>query len=832
MKKVLQLLCLMHIAQASFAQNFGLQVDGQAGSVELCHDAEYNIGTGFTIESWIYASEWRAEAWQGSIATKDQNAPAGFAFRAGKNGTLSMVMSVDNDWFEVQSDPIMNTNQWYHVATTVADNTLSLYINGSLVNSATFAGTPNHNTQILTIGASSGFAGRNWNGILDEVRIWNVARTAAQIDDNQQTVFTGSEPGLVTYLPMNEGTGNLAENLGSVNCDGNLNGLGNNPWQDGWSIPAIDAGVTKVNAPDAISIYERPVKVSVTIQNYGSDPVANIPVELDVNGLPTLQGTYAGTIQPGETASYTFETPLDLTDNNTNLLVASTSIGDDTNGLNDSGSYRYKKLDDDTTLNILNEEPHNFGGAGQTRFTEVNMPVHMEDYEQLLLHFSLECPNDGCDPWDQPAAFFIITEDGTEYEIARFITPYGIGCGDWTVDVTDFKSIMQGEITFKSFIQVWGPSGWLVNADLEFVETATPKYQQLNELWQTQYLVYGDPAVMSDDLPEQSNTIAGNTQSGHMRMTITGHGQGNTDNAAEFSNKTHNIIVNGAQAGTHNLWKGDCAQNDCANQAGNWTPNRAGWCPGEAVDPFIFNLEGMMNAGFPIAMDYQLEPYTNLLNTGYNSGSHTEPHYRIAGFLIEQSDSRYGNHNNLRADVVSVDVNGGNFQNLTFEFKNTGTEAVAGVMASYFVNGVMIAEEVISETIMPGASYTHTFTTVDGFTTTDDNLIFGVISASNDENSSDDATMLFIDESLVDVNELFEADINIFPNPSAGLINLELSENMLNGQIEIFDTQGKMITNQSIESLNTTVTLAHRGLYMVSLRSKDGHQFFRKIVVE
>jgi hypothetical protein len=832
----------MCFAVSGFAQNFGVEFDGVSnGHILLCGSEDFDIGNEFTVEAWIFASSWKAEAWQGSIITKDNHpagqTPAGFAFRAGKNGTLSMVMSTDGDWFEIQTDPIMNTNQWYHVATVVDNGTLSLYVNGVLMNSVAYPGSPVNNGEMVKIGDSVGWPGRNWDGILDEIRIWNVARTATELADNQLTDFTGNEPGLVAYLPMNEGSSDFTENLADPNCDGNFVDLASNPWQDGYSIPAIDAGVVSIDAPDVLSIYNRPVQVRVTLQNYGTDPISNIPVELDINGLPTLSDTYNGTIQPGGTASFTFSTPVNLKGNNTNLLNAKTAIADDGNDINNATAYRYRKPDLDgnsQTVRLLNEEQHNFGGFGQSRFTLINMPLHMEDFDQLLLHFDLECPDTGCDPWDQAGGFYII-QNGVEHEIARFVTPYGIECGDWTVDVTDFKTKLAGNITLRSFIQVFGPSGWLLNADLEFIKNSTPTYQQVTPLWETSYWVYGEPTV-SHDLEAQTNTIASNTQNTYMRMTITGHGQGNTNNAAEFSNQTHTIMVNNELAGTHNLWKADCGQNSCANQGGNWTPSRAGWCPGQEVTPLVFDLNGEATPGADLTLDYELEDYVNLLNTGYNGGSHTEPFYRIFGYLVEQSDSHFDDLSNLRAENIMVETNGDVanpvFEAVSFEIKNTGTTDFSGATVSYYVNDVFVVTENVNETIAAGGTYVHEFAEVSGFEAGEDNDVLAIITAAGDENINDDGTDFTINDDLTDVEEINPTTINIFPNPSDRWFNLELSDNLLNGKIDVIDVTGRVINQLTINNLTMKVEIEENGLYLLRLTTQEGQMFFEKVIVE
>ena len=77
------------------------------------------------------------------------------------------------------------TNRWSHIAATydgVAG--AAIYVNGVLdATDATFAGPIGTSTGDLRIGADRESTGPNyfWHGALDEIRIWNVARTATEI---------------------------------------------------------------------------------------------------------------------------------------------------------------------------------------------------------------------------------------------------------------------------------------------------------------------------------------------------------------------------------------------------------------------------------------------------------------------------------------------------------------------------------------------------------------------------------------------------------------------------------------------------------------------------
>ena len=49
------------------------------------------------------------------------------------------------------------------------------------------------------IGASAYFPGRNFDGKIDDIRIWNDTRTAAEIRENMHHKLAGNEANLVAY---------------------------------------------------------------------------------------------------------------------------------------------------------------------------------------------------------------------------------------------------------------------------------------------------------------------------------------------------------------------------------------------------------------------------------------------------------------------------------------------------------------------------------------------------------------------------------------------------------------------------------------------------------
>lgn len=101
----------------------------------------------------------------------------------------------------------LTTGVWVHVAITYDDatGTLKLFKNGTLVD--TKAGAAYGTETALQIGAFN--SGYLFNGNIDEVRFWNVARTDAEITASYSCVIPDEAPGLVAYYSFNQGTAGM-----------------------------------------------------------------------------------------------------------------------------------------------------------------------------------------------------------------------------------------------------------------------------------------------------------------------------------------------------------------------------------------------------------------------------------------------------------------------------------------------------------------------------------------------------------------------------------------------------------------------------------------------
>jgi len=283
-------------------------------------------------------------------------------------------------------------------------------------------------------------------------------------------------------------------------------------------------------------------------------------------------------------------------------------------------------------------------------------------WSRILMFYTIECPGPpgDCDPWDRLGHLRVIEETPKaeiHYEIARVITPYDITGGErpgsctWILDVTDYESLLHDSVTLRNYISSWmgNDQGWLVTIEFAFIPGVTElePYKIVN-LWQGDYLVYGDPTrPIEDHLEPVEVAVDPDVVAVKVRAVTTGHGQGNTDNAAEFSRKDHEVVV-GTDIFSHELWRNDCADNPCSPQGGTWKYPRAGWCPGDKVDPWDLDVTASVTPGQSVWVDYNIEPYENecrpnnpdcengvtCADCEYNYTGHTEPYYVLQAQMI------------------------------------------------------------------------------------------------------------------------------------------------------------------------------------------------------
>ncbi|MBL0146271.1 MAG: hypothetical protein IPP48_11370 [Chitinophagaceae bacterium] len=198
--------------------------------VKLPLSQAYYANTGFTWETW-FNSNWyenndnTLRLGQSLIISEDatlcEDIQLGFGWQNIPRNAVGFVVDGTGQCNARDNNPVFYRppggfipNTWYHVAgvRNYTTNQTQLYFNGQLVDTKTNTRQA-FNRNILTrlgtyvVSGDSGFVGK-----MDEIRIWNKPRTAAEILANYNKCLVGNEANLVAYYRANENSGIILNN--------------------------------------------------------------------------------------------------------------------------------------------------------------------------------------------------------------------------------------------------------------------------------------------------------------------------------------------------------------------------------------------------------------------------------------------------------------------------------------------------------------------------------------------------------------------------------------------------------------------------------------------
>ncbi len=272
-----------------------------------------------------------------------------------------------------------------------------------------------------------------------------------------------------------------------------------------------------------------------------------------------------------------------------------------------------------TVLTLLDGEVYP-SDAGFVNF-DFTLPSASElaAYDTLEVEVIQHCPDptdlefNSCGPWDYIANFNAddpsvpYNADAGTYtylELARFITSYHRET-HWVVDATPMLArLASGGLRHFQFS--WAPP-W----------NTQPTANTLNLRFYNQGKGYRPEAILplwtdsdgfnqtydSNHPPVTVNIPADATHT-ELWMIVTGHGS-DANSCCEFCNHEHEFSVNDAgallvqfpEAGTEAKCIPEEANGMTPNQGGTWWYGRGGWCPGEQVDPHVFDVTSMVQPG-------------------------------------------------------------------------------------------------------------------------------------------------------------------------------------------------------------------------------------------
>jgi len=175
--------------------------DGVNDYVDVGASATPN-NAAFSVCAWVKLNS--TSGWQALVSQDGTNTSAYTMVKSGVTGRFALIGETpDANGAGVTSTdgtttPVAGT--WYHLCGTSDTTALRLYVNGAMEGAITFASSwlaTGHT--ILGAGKYSGARTNYLNGVLDDVRIYNVALTAAQVAALAAGRYPGGLSGQPTY---------------------------------------------------------------------------------------------------------------------------------------------------------------------------------------------------------------------------------------------------------------------------------------------------------------------------------------------------------------------------------------------------------------------------------------------------------------------------------------------------------------------------------------------------------------------------------------------------------------------------------------------------------
>ena len=280
---------------------------------------------------------------------------------------------------------------------------------------------------------------------------------------------------------------------------------------------------------------------------------------------------------------------------------------------------RQDRLDAEEDVTIVTAFTEEILGLQAKRWIDFPSASRMDGFDTLTIDLTMWCPDQvaqeagNCGAWDYLSHIYLRQQDAKNdwFEVARFVTTYH-RAGRYVVDATPLLSQMKGGGRFEVRYDIsppWNPQAYLTEMDFRFSNqgrgyapsTAT------TFLWSGR----GFNSAYNEGRESKQIPIPGSARKVEIWALISGHG-GATNNCAEFCNHQHEWTVGGQTFfHEHDTIGDDTACVDAIdegvvpNQSGTWWFGRGGWCPGQQVEPVVFDVTQAVTFGETSEISYR-----------------------------------------------------------------------------------------------------------------------------------------------------------------------------------------------------------------------------------
>jgi glucose/arabinose dehydrogenase len=165
-----------------------LAFDGVNDFVSIADQTELDLTTGMTLEAWVNPSAL-GTSWR-TVVFKEQAAHMTYAMYANTSTGQPTGQAYVGGQRDARGPTGLTAGTWTHLATSYDGSTLRLYVNGTQVTALAVSGPMTVSTGPLKLGGNA-IWGEWFAGLMDDVRVYNRALTASEVQSEMNTPVFG-----------------------------------------------------------------------------------------------------------------------------------------------------------------------------------------------------------------------------------------------------------------------------------------------------------------------------------------------------------------------------------------------------------------------------------------------------------------------------------------------------------------------------------------------------------------------------------------------------------------------------------------------------------------
>lgn len=160
-----------------------LLLDGKGDWIHVANESNFDCVSEVTVAAWIkvnrFDKDWQAVVTKGDSAWRIQRNASTDTLEFACTG---LKVPGDNQYGALFGRMNINDGKWHHVAGVYDGRNMVIYVDGRMDVSQSASGSINTNDHPVYIGENAEMNGRFWNGLIDDVRVYNYGLDQDQVE--------------------------------------------------------------------------------------------------------------------------------------------------------------------------------------------------------------------------------------------------------------------------------------------------------------------------------------------------------------------------------------------------------------------------------------------------------------------------------------------------------------------------------------------------------------------------------------------------------------------------------------------------------------------------